>query len=151
MDLDKLNKWLSLGANVGVLAGIVFLAVELQQNTEILQAQARRDQLDARTASGELVITNSDLAEVAFKASNGEELTPLEEYRFDSWAYQKFRNWEWQFGEYLHGTLLVDELPVVGWANNFETYPRLREIWEMRKANLSPDFVEFVDTKVVSP
>lgn len=31
--LDTLNKWLNVAANIGVLAGIVFLAYELQQNT----------------------------------------------------------------------------------------------------------------------
>lgn len=123
--------------------------VELQQNTEILQAQARRDQLDARTASGDFIITNGELAEITFKASNGQELTPYEEYRFHGWAYQKFRNWEWQFDEYLHGTLSVDELPVVGWANNFETYPNLYDVWARSKASLSPEFVEFIDTNVI--
>ena len=34
MDTDKLNKWLSLSANVGVLVGIVFLAVEIRQNSK---------------------------------------------------------------------------------------------------------------------
>ena len=33
MDTDKANKWLSLVANLGVLAGLVFVAIELNQNT----------------------------------------------------------------------------------------------------------------------
>ena len=41
MDSDRLNRWLTLGANVGVLIGIVFLAFELQQNNENLAAQQR--------------------------------------------------------------------------------------------------------------
>ncbi len=35
MNLDKTNQWIMIAANVGVLAGIIFLAVELQQNTKI--------------------------------------------------------------------------------------------------------------------
>ncbi len=31
----KVNKWLTLGANIGVLVGIMFLAVELRQNNDI--------------------------------------------------------------------------------------------------------------------
>jgi len=42
MQLDDLNKWLTLAANVGVLAGIIFLAIELQQNTNMMQAQTRQ-------------------------------------------------------------------------------------------------------------
>ena len=31
MDFDKLNQWLSLCANLGVLLGIIFLAIEMNQ------------------------------------------------------------------------------------------------------------------------
>ena len=32
--MEKLNQWMTLVANVGVVAGIVFLAFEISQNTE---------------------------------------------------------------------------------------------------------------------
>jgi hypothetical protein len=34
MPFDKLNQWLMLATNLGVIAGIAFLAVEISQNTE---------------------------------------------------------------------------------------------------------------------
>ncbi|HSG97295.1 MAG: hypothetical protein GWP60_11295 [Gammaproteobacteria bacterium] len=34
MDAERANQWLTLVANIGVVAGIVFLAIEIQQNTE---------------------------------------------------------------------------------------------------------------------
>ncbi len=34
--MDKLNQWLGLVANFGVVLGIVFLAIEIQQNTRSL-------------------------------------------------------------------------------------------------------------------
>ena len=37
MNLEKLNQWLTLTANVGVLVGIIFLAIEIQQNTNAIQ------------------------------------------------------------------------------------------------------------------
>ena len=33
MNADKVNKWLTLAANIAVIAGIVFLALELNQNS----------------------------------------------------------------------------------------------------------------------
>ncbi len=36
LDLDALNKWLILLTNVGVLAGVFLLAVEIRQNHEIM-------------------------------------------------------------------------------------------------------------------
>ncbi len=40
MKLDGLNQGLMLVANFGVVAGLIFLAVEVQQNTTALQAAA---------------------------------------------------------------------------------------------------------------
>jgi hypothetical protein len=38
--LNKSNQWLTLLANIGVVAGIVFLAFELQQNNKQLELQS---------------------------------------------------------------------------------------------------------------
>ena len=52
MTADNLNRWLTLGANTGVVIGIVFLALELQQNNELLQSQTRETQsLGIQTAT----------------------------------------------------------------------------------------------------
>ena len=40
MKLDKLNAWLTLIANFGVIAGLIFLAYEIRQNTTQLRAEA---------------------------------------------------------------------------------------------------------------
>ena len=51
MDTDRLNRWLTLGANFGVLVGLVVLIVEIGQNTEMMRAQmvqARADMLAAQ-------------------------------------------------------------------------------------------------------
>lgn len=43
MNLENLNKSLSLLANIGVVLGLIFLAFELQQNTSLSKASAYRD------------------------------------------------------------------------------------------------------------
>ena len=40
MDLDKVNKWLTLVANFAILAGLVFVALEIQQNTNAIRSAA---------------------------------------------------------------------------------------------------------------
>jgi len=44
MNTENLNRWLTLCANIGVVIGIIFLALELQQNNELLQSQAQETQ-----------------------------------------------------------------------------------------------------------
>jgi hypothetical protein len=39
MITDKLTRWLTLLANLAVLAGIILVAIQIQQNTDITKAQ----------------------------------------------------------------------------------------------------------------
>ena len=39
MKADAVNRWLTLGANFGVLVGIILLVAELNQNSELMRAQ----------------------------------------------------------------------------------------------------------------
>ena len=42
MDYPLLNEYFTLAANLGVLVGIVFLIVEIKQNTELLKSDSRK-------------------------------------------------------------------------------------------------------------
>ncbi len=43
MNFDKLNKWLTLGANIGVVLGLIILIVEVRQNAAISRAALEID------------------------------------------------------------------------------------------------------------
>ena len=56
MDADRVNRWLTLIANISVVAGIIFVAIEIRQNTEsqdefVRVAQANAYQARAFAAS----------------------------------------------------------------------------------------------------
>lgn len=42
----KLNNWLTLGANIGVLVGLVLLVIELDQNSDVVRAQIHQARSD---------------------------------------------------------------------------------------------------------
>lgn len=46
MDLDRLNKWLTPIGNVAVLGGLVFLAFEIQQNTDAVRSAAVQESIN---------------------------------------------------------------------------------------------------------
>ena len=52
--MDRLNQWMTLAANVGVLIGIIFLAYEIRQNTDAVHAQTREAILAAGQAELQL-------------------------------------------------------------------------------------------------
>ena len=79
-----LGQAVTLLANVGVIAGIVFLAVELQQNNELMGAAARAAQNERIQDFVEQRYTVPGLAEILIKARDGEPLTEVEELKLFS-------------------------------------------------------------------
>jgi hypothetical protein len=43
MDTNKVNRWLTLSANVGIIAGLILVAIQINQNTQITKAQIAND------------------------------------------------------------------------------------------------------------
>ncbi len=46
MNADNVNRWLILGANIGVLVGLALLIVELDQNSDLVRAQIHQSRSD---------------------------------------------------------------------------------------------------------
>ena len=80
MDSDRLNKWLSLAANFGVLAGIIFLAVEIRQNSDLARMQFADDRIDT-WQQGELAVFGDSVATVWEKSVQDPESLTLAETR----------------------------------------------------------------------
>lgn len=85
-----LGQTISILANLGVLAGIVFLAIEVSQNQATLEEQTRLNALSGREAASEsfnnirtLLLENPDLMQIWNKGNAGDELTAIEEDRFE--------------------------------------------------------------------
>ena len=39
MEFDRVNRWLTLAANLGLLVGLILVALQLNQNSELARAQ----------------------------------------------------------------------------------------------------------------
>ena len=147
-----IGQTITILANVGVIVGIVFLVFELQQNNALLEAQARSDQLNSRTAPFLLLLNNINIAPLEYRASVGEPLSPEEQYYYRQYAIYTLSQWEWQYGEYRAGTLSRENLPTGGWRVIAGESPMWRDVWEDFGAPSArlPGFVEFMDENVFS-
>ncbi len=145
-----LGQAVTILANVGVIAGIVFLAVELQQNNELMGAAARAAQNERIQDFVEQRYTVPGLAEILIKARDGEPLTEVEELKLFSRQLRMLRGFEAQYREYSEGT--VEVIP-----SDWTTYfyegglrePPLIGVWDEAKTLLSQEFVQYVDENVV--
>lgn len=160
MNMDSLNKWLMLAANIGVIAGIILLAVELQQNNdlldtqiEFLEAQARYARFQTRQSGQRLAIENPLLGELRSRYNNGDSLQPHEmNYLMNNLEFQII-NWEFLWSEYNAGLLDVTELAVDGRRESWHSIPdELKERWLQSYARFyQPEFIEWMEANIINP
>ena len=146
MKTSVLNEWLSLAASLGVIAGIVFLGVEIQQNTAVTRSAAAQDISDRSAEFFMRVAENSELARVVKVATeNPSELSEIEivQYRYLTGAI--FMLMEGAYKQYQLGFL-----PAAGWEpyekliTNFLSNPISRDWWVNSSTVFSPDFEAMV-------
>ena len=82
MNFDKINQWLTLLANIGVVVGIIFLALEIRTNTATNRIAIRTASQSNWVAINGGIAGNRDLAGVIEKAISGEELDRVESRMF---------------------------------------------------------------------
>ena len=89
MKKSELNEWLTLAANLGVLAGIFLLVVEVRQNQEILELDQKLSILDSESLEvarfrelSILRIQDKEVAQIWADGRAGRDLDPIDQQRF---------------------------------------------------------------------
>lgn len=94
MDMDRANRWLTFGANIGVIVGILFLAVEIRQSNRIAIASTEIDVRNSFASSNRSLYSDSDFAELIVKISDVDaQLTPAEEWRVYQYVLEGVNTW----------------------------------------------------------
>ena len=138
-------------ANLGVIAGIVFLGVELQQNNALLGAQARATRAQVRMDGGDLLLSNPHLISTLAKQVNGESLSLTDELTLTRLADAVFVRWEYVYGEFREGLIDEESIPVQNWRNLVQSWPNMRKHWEeFGRFSYHPDFVQWMEENVVN-
>ena len=142
--LESINEWLTLIANLGVLAGIIFLAFEVRQNTKASHSESRQAVL---TSSQIEILEFFRNPEVVAGIVKQEKLTQEENIRvhFLLTAIMRLREYSWL--QYQNRTIDRDqwntELSVIGIVLSAV---RTRKWWNVvGKHQFNPNFANFVD------
>jgi len=147
VDSDRLNKWLTLGANLGVLVGIILLIVELDQNRDMMRAQTRHDLAMGIVDLLQTPANNEQLADVIYRANAGDEITPKEAFQFEIRTNALFRYWEDVHYQYREG--LYDDIEFArqreAWKNSFANSRRQGAYWCRVRLLYSPEFMNEMD------
>lgn len=85
--IERANQWFTLITNIGVMAGLIFLIIEVSQNTVAIE-----NQIDVAVYSDapiRLLVENPDLAELHVRSETEawEDFSPVEQERLGAlWA-----------------------------------------------------------------
>jgi len=149
MSLDSLNKWLTLLTNFGVLAGIIFLGIEMQQNTNAIQSSTAQAVTSISSNSlGELA-SNERMAEIRLKGDLGDsslsELEALQYFALNRNFWLTFQNVFFQYQ--------IETVRPEVWENyhriicdDFTYRPGLKNTWDVHRRILNPEFVDIVES-----
>ena len=147
--MNKLNQWLTLFANLGVLIGIFFLAYEVRQNTVSIQSQTRA----ALFAGGqeELWKTIEYPNVVVDMSPDDGELSATDKVRLDGWLTAAMRAREYAWTEYQSGNVDAEQ-----WRSETAIIrvilgsKRTRHWWNnIARDTFREDFANEVDTLIV--
>ena len=156
MRTPDLGQLIGILANLGVIAGIIFLAVEIQQNNQLLRAEAISSVLETRLTRQELVIGNDSLVDALAKTARGEPLSLEEMMRLEASMYRNLLGNQRDYFLYREGILSEEEFranfPIIRGLeiDNDSTYS-VFDFWERRKErSASPAFITFVEQCIIS-
>jgi hypothetical protein len=153
VNLDTTNRWLTLAANIGVMAGIIVLAVELQQNTVATQLSAAGSS-QGRFSEVELFVAgNPEFSELLDKGRTGADISAPEQLRLMVFYGTVLRQWQFDHLQYLSGAL--DEDVWLGsrdyMAQILDEDIGLFNRWQTGKGHFSPRFNEMIESITVEP
>ena len=151
--MERVNQWLSVVANAGVLVGIVFLAFEIRQNTEMMEAQTRDSMTGKQMQYAEWIATDDYLAKIMAKgmADGIVALSNDEAWSFTFALNGIWREWENSLYQQSLGLYTDDEFqPRVERWKRFMGFPGAREVWNRDKHTFSSQLRAQLDEILVS-
>jgi len=150
MNKIDVGQTIAILANIGVIAGIVFLAVELDQNSDLLEMQARSTLIGTKISQQMPVIANEgQLAEIWVKYDNDETLSQSEMFQLRVMRNMTLETYAAIYREVTLGLLSERDIPIRQWASTLQSRP-MRDYWNDAKVDQDPEFVQFVESRVLT-
>ena len=147
--VSGVHEGISIIANIGVVVSIVFLGIEMQQNTAMMQSQTRNSIVENQLSLYERGITNSEFAEVAIKFRSDPksyaDISP-ERLQYTLFVLSQLRIWENEFFQYQKGLFEADEFEARTntWKVNISITSTLN-VWRNSETQFAPRFRNYLN------
>jgi hypothetical protein len=147
--VERLNQWMTLVANIGVVAGLMFLGYEIQANTAALRSDTYQGFIEASFSFADTTMQYAKEL-TAMEQKDFEELSLEEQRIFTGYALKTFATIESSFLHHRAGSLDDDvfEARMAGSTGLFLRNRLLMDAWERRVISSTPEFREYMDKRI---
>ena len=135
MNLSKANEIISLIANIGVIASIIFLGLEMSQNTDMMRSQTRNAMTENQMNFFEGIIESRNFAETFIAIREDSDNFPTgtpERMQYTFFFLTQLRMWENEWYQYQQNLFDAAEfesrLELWNFSMNFQIN---REVWDI--------------------
>ena len=147
--VEKINRWFTLVGNLGVIAGIIFLAYEIQSNTNAVRSATYQAFNDSSFSWADSEIENAAVLAKINESSSLDELTPEQGL---IWSRIMFKALTIMESNYLHhraGSMDDDvfEAKMTGSVGAILGNPLWSESFKITPI-LLPEFREFIEARI---
>jgi hypothetical protein len=143
---NPLSNWLQIAGNIGIIGGLILVALQMNQNSDLLATQLIYMESE-RQLNLETAMMGEDPADVWAKSMDGSsELTSREQRILDAYLYIQIEQWRavYQISE---SGLIEDE-----WKDRIDmdieyvlNNPHGREYWQAIKARMPAELATYID------
>ena len=147
MNISKLNNWISLVANLGVLIGLFVLIVELNQNTRVAESTAYQGLINRIAELNQIEATDAEFAEILHRGiADASTLTPIETGRMISFSRVIYRHGDLAYYQFqtdlMNEARLISALgPVRAWLSSEIG----KQGWESMRPNFTDEYVDYIE------
>ncbi len=148
MRSNQLNRWLTLGANLGVLIGILFLAAEIRQTNTIAKAEVRNSLTQSVYTLLEMQRDPRQIAVLERADEDWESLSTEERILLSSFASAIFRHYENAYYQHEYGVYETEQFAAeIADLDDSLTTPFLAFYWEHGSWGHGARFRDFVEQR----
>ena len=142
--MEKLNNWLTLVTNIGVIAGLALLVYEVEQNTKALQNEADVAIYSMSADNQRLTLEHPELREMFVRIETEEWSNFSREEKMiigTYWGNEVDRT-ELQFVLFKRNGTELDNIVFAEQDLSTQTFSAW---WSIAKQNYASDFIEYLD------
>ena len=149
MSLEDWSAIAQIASGIAVIASLIFVGIQIRQNTLATRAQIRENIMSDWTSMGQLLMTNPRVFAIGLSGSDDDynSLSDTDKITFMTQALVIFKHYENMFLQYDAGFLSKENWDA--WSTHAVMYFNQRGIqnwWRARRIAFTPKFREFLET-----